>query len=141
MMDLDSTEELELLKAAIAVAVADGRLRRSEMGVVEGLAARCGVGEAWLEAMLADATKGTGAADSIVFRSKDAAREAFKLLVSQAHIDGEIAEEEHDVLVRVAASLGIAGDKFGIGGDEFRSLYQAGVKRADAIRKARQRPL
>ena len=41
-MDVDKTEELGLLKAAIAVAVADGKLRRSEMGVVEGLAARCG---------------------------------------------------------------------------------------------------
>jgi tellurite resistance protein len=139
-MDLDSTEELMLLKAAIALAVADGRLRRSEMGVVEGLAARCGVGEAWLETMLADAAKGAGAVDDIVFRSKDAAREAFKLLVSQAHIDGEITEKEHEVLVQIAASLGIAGDKFGIGGDEFRSLYQAGIKRADAIRKGRQRP-
>ena len=136
-MDVDKTEELELLKAAIAVAVADGKLRRSEMAVVEGLAARCGVEQRSLKAMLAAAAKGADAVDSIVFRSKDAARKAFELLVAQAHIDGEISKEEHDVLRRVAASLGIAGDEFGIGGDEFRSLYQRGVKRADAIRKAR----
>ena len=136
-MDVDKTEELELLKAAIAVAVADGKLRQSEMGVVEGLAARCGVEQRSLKAMLAAAAKGAGAVDSIVFRSKDAARKAFELLVAQAHIDGEISKEEHDVLRRIAASLGIAGDEFGIGGNEFRSLYQRGIKRADAIRKAR----
>jgi len=140
-MDVDKTEELELLKAAIAVAVADGKLRQSEMGVVEGLAARCGVEQRSLKAMLAAAAKGAGAVDSIVFRSKDAARKAFELLVAQAHIDGEISKEEHDVLRRIAASLGIAGDEFGIGGDEFRSLYERGIQRADAIRKARQRPL
>ena len=136
-MDMDKTEELALLTAAISVAVADGKLRRSEMGVVEGLAARCGVEQRSLKAMLTEAAKGAGTVDSIVFRSKDTARTAFELLVAQAHIDGEISKEEHDVLRRVAASLGIAGDEFGIGGDEFRSLYQRGVKRADAIRKAR----
>ena len=139
-MDVDKTEELGLLKAAIAVAVADGKLRRSEMGVVEGLAARCGVGRASLNAMLAEAAKGGSAVDNVVVRSKDGARAAFELLVAQAHIDGEISREEHDVLRRVAASLGIAGDEFGIGGDEFRSLYQRGIQRAETIRKSRQRP-
>ena len=36
-------EDLELLKAAIALACTDGELRRSEMGVIEGLALRVGV--------------------------------------------------------------------------------------------------
>ena len=136
-MDVDKTNELNLLKAAIAVAVADGKLQRSEMGVVEGLAARCGVGQASLKAMLVEAAKGTDAVENIAFRSKDAASKAFELLVAQAHIDGEVSPEEHDVLRRVAASLGIAGDEFGIGGNDFRSLYQRGVERAEAIRKAR----
>lgn len=138
---MDNMEELDLLKAAIAVAVADGKLQRSEKGVVAGLAARCGVGQASLKAMYESAATGADAIDSMVFRSKDAARTAFELLVAQAHIDGEISPEEDEVLVRVAAKLGIAGDRFGIGGDEFRSLYQRGVQRAEAIRQSRKPPL
>ena len=45
-------EKMDLLKAALAVAVADGEVRRSEMGVVRGLAERIGVGKASLDAML-----------------------------------------------------------------------------------------
>ncbi|UCE60356.1 MAG: hypothetical protein JSU63_01135 [Phycisphaerales bacterium] len=140
-MDADTKEAQELLKAAVALAVADGKLRRSEMGVVESLAARCGVGKASLKAMLKAAAKGADAIDSIAIQSKDAVSRGFELLVAQAQIDSEISSEERNVLRRVAASLRIAGDEFGIGGDEFRSLYQRGVKRAEAIRKARQDPL
>ncbi len=140
-MDMDKKEAQELLKAAVALAVADGKLRSSEMGVVESLAARCGVGKSSLKAMLKAAVKGVDIIDSTVFRSKEAVHQAFELLVAQAHIDGEIRNEERDVLRRIAGALGIAGDEFGIGGDEFRSLYQRGVKRAEAIRKARKDPL
>ena len=43
---MDDLEKLELVKAALAVAAADGEIRRSEMGVVMGLAARVGSGPA-----------------------------------------------------------------------------------------------
>lgn len=123
-------EELELLKAALAVAVADGEIRRSEMGVVEGLAMRLGVGRASLEAMLEAAQKDDSTADNILIRSKERARRALELLVAQARIDGEISAEERGVIVRIATSLNLTGD-------EFQSIYEAGIARADRLRESR----
>ena len=58
-------------------------------------------------------------------------RTPLELLVGQARIDGEISDEERSVLVRIASSLGITGD-------DFQTVYQAGIQRADKIRKSRQ---
>ena len=123
-------EELELLKAALAVAVADGEIRRSEMGVVEGLAMRLGVGRASLDAMLEAAQKDDSTTDNILIRSKERAQRALELLVAQARIDGEITAEERSVIVRIATSLNLAGD-------EFQSVYEAGIARADKLRESR----
>jgi uncharacterized tellurite resistance protein B-like protein len=124
-------EKLELLKAVLAVAAADGQLRRSEMGVAQGLAARIGVGQASFEAMIKAAQRGDPSASRILLQSKDSARTALELLVAEARIDGEIHEKEREFLVHIATQLDITGD-------EFQSLYQAGLKRADRIRKRRQ---
>ena len=123
-------EDLELLKAAIAVAVADGELRRSQKGVIEGLAARIGVGRMSLDAMLDAAQLDDSIADNILIRSPDKARSALQLLVAQARIDGEISDEERDVIVRIASAMGISGD-------DFQTIYRAGIARADKLRKAR----
>ncbi len=123
-------EDTELLKATIALAVADGKVRRSEMGVVKGLAQRVGVGETSLQAMFEAAERDESFADDILIRSKDKARAAIKLLVGQARIDGEISDDERSLLVRIATSLGITGT-------DFETVYLAGVKRADRIRKSR----
>ena len=125
-----SIEELEILRAAMAVAVADGRITRSEMGVLKGLAARLGVGGASLDAMLEAAREDDSQADSILIRSKERARVALELLVAEARIDGEISAEEREVIVRIAASLDLVGN-------EFRSIYEAGIARADRIRSSR----
>ncbi len=122
-------EELELLKAAIAVALSDGELRRSEKGIVEGLALRIGVGRASLDAMIDAARQDDSTADNILILSKERARSAFELLVAEARIDGDISNEERAVLVRIAMALGITGDAF-------QAIYQAGIRRADAIRKS-----
>ena len=127
---MGTMEDLELLKAALVVAVADGEIRRSEMGVVQGLAERIGVGRASLEAMIEAAEQDDSIADNILIRSKERAHTAFELLVAQARIDSEISNEERSVLVRVASSLGITGN-------EFEAIYGAGIKRADNIRKSR----
>lgn len=123
-------EDVDLLRAALAVALADGELRRSEMGVLEGLAGRAGVGRVSFEAMVEAAEHNDSIADNILIRSKERARRAFELLVAQARIDGEISNEERGVLVRIAGSLGITGD-------DFQTIYQAGIKQADKIRKSR----
>ncbi len=122
-------EDLELLKATIAVAVADGELRRSELGVVAGLARRAGIGQASFDAMVQAAqTDATFAQNTFLPPVK--ARQAVVLLASQARIDGEISPEERRVIVRIATCLGIAGD-------DFRAAYEEGIKRADAIRARR----
>jgi tellurite resistance protein len=123
-------EDVDLLKAALAVAMADGDLRRSEIGVIKGLAARVGVGRVSFDAMLGEAEIDDSIADNILIRSPERARTALELLVAQARIDGEISDEEREVLVRIACSLRITGD-------DFQAIYQAGIKRADRIRESR----
>ena len=76
--------DLELLKAALAVAVADGEIRRSQKGVVEGLAQRVGVGRASLQAMTEAAEHDDSIADNILIGSPDKARAAFELLGSRS---------------------------------------------------------
>jgi len=125
---MDDLEKLELVKAALAVAAADGEIRRSEMGVVMGLAARVGLGQASLDAMLASAERGDSLAYDIVMRSEKSARTALELLVAEARIDGEITEKERGLIAWIGTRLGIKGDAF-------QSVYKAGIARADAVRK------
>lgn len=134
---MKNLDQLELFKAALAVAVADGKLTRSEMGILKGLAARVGIDRASFEAMLEKAQSRASlvdniAAGAILLRSRDGGRSALELLVAEARIDGEISDEEREVLIRVAS-------KFGLAGHEFQSIYQAGIARADRIRAARRR--
>ena len=124
-------EKLELLRAAIAIAMADGELRRSEKGVIEGLADRAGVGRMSLQAMMDAGSADDSIADNILMGSKDRARTALELLVGEARIDGEISQAEREVLVRIATSLRFTTD-------EFQTIYEAGLARADAIRKSRR---
>ena len=123
-------DDLALLRAAIAVALADGELRRSEMGVLKGLAMRAGVGQMSFDAMLEAAKDGADLADNVALISPDASRTALELLVAQARIDGEISSEEREVIVRIALDLGIKNE-------EFQTIYTKGVDRADALRKAK----
>ena len=123
-------DDLALLRGAIAVALADGELRRSEMGVLKGLAMRAGVGQMSFDAMLEAAKEGADLAGNVAMMSPDAARTAVELLVAQARIDGEISSEEREVIVRIALDLGIKNE-------EFQTIYARGVDRADGIRKAR----
>ena len=123
-------DDLALLRGAIAVALADGELRRSEMGVLKGLAMRAGVGQMSFDAMLEAAKEGADLAGNVAMMSPDAARTALELLVAQARIDGEISSEEREVIVRIAMDLGIKNE-------EFQTIYTKGVGRADALRKAR----
>jgi tellurite resistance protein len=128
---MTTMEDVELLKAAIAVAVADGTIRRSEKGVLQGLAMRVGVGRMSFQAMVDAAEREGFQGDDLLIRSKDKARQAFELLVAQARIDGEISDEERSLLVQIGQRLNITGDEFG-------ELYTAGIRRADDIRRSRK---
>ncbi len=123
-------DDLALLRGAIAVALADGELRRSEMGVLKGLAMRAGVGQLSFDAMLEAAKEGADLAGNVAMISPEAARTALELLVAQARIDGEISTKEREVIVRIAMDMGILGD-------EFQTIYTKGVARADALRKSK----
>lgn len=127
---MNDMEQLELLKAALAVAVADGQLKRSELGVVRGLALRVGLGEASLQAMMEAAKQDPHFGNNILMRSSNSARLALELLVAEARIDGEISDEERALLIRLAERLEVSGE-------EFTELYKAGIARADKIRQSR----
>jgi len=119
-----------LLRAAIAVALADGELRRSEAGFLKKLAERAGVGRVSFEAMLGAAENDPSFADDVLLQSRKSAGRAFELLVAEARIDGVISEKERQVLVRIARGMRIADQ-------EVETLFQAGIRRADAIRRSR----
>jgi tellurite resistance protein len=128
---MQGIEAQELLKAVLAVAVADGELRRSERGVIEGLATRVGLGRASLDAMIETAEQAGPIGGSLLFKSKEQACRALELLVATARIDGDISDEERAVIVRIATSLNLDSD-------EFRSVYEAGIERADKLRASRR---
>jgi tellurite resistance protein len=123
---MDDMEKLELLKAVLAVAAADGEISRAEKGVIEGLADRVGVGSASLEAMLTAARRGDSLAYDVVFKTPEHSRTALELLVAEARIDGEISERERSLIVWIATKLGIKADAF-------ERVYAAGLARADAV--------
>ena len=123
-------ENVELLRAAIAMAVADGKVSRSEMGVVEGLAHRAGVGVVTIEAMFDAAANDETFADNLLCSQRTNAIKAVELLVGLARIDGQVSSEERELIVRIAGSVNVVGD-------EFRAAYESGIKRADDLRKAR----
>ena len=125
-----SMEDLELLRAAMAVALADGELRRSEMGVIKGLAARTGVGRVSFDAMLGAAESDPSFADRILISSPNKARQAVEILVAEAGLDGEISPRERAVIQHIARQLKITDEELG-------ELYEAGVHRADGLRKHR----
>jgi tellurite resistance protein len=127
---MNDMEKLELLQAAVAVAVADDALLRSERGVIEGLAAKAGVGKVSFEAMLAAARRGDDLPARMLLSASPKARLALELLVAEARIDGEINDDERRVLVEIAGRLGLAGD-------DFMTVYEAGIARADQIRQRR----
>ena len=127
---MQDREKLGLFKAALALAVADGELASSEMGVVQGLAVKVGVGQASFDAMVAAARRGEQLADSVVIDSPADARTAMLLLVAQARIDGQITDPERELLVRIAGRLQIPTD-------EFQAIYIEGIRRADEIRARR----
>jgi len=128
---MNNMEQLDLLKAVMALAMADGEVRRSELGVARGLAERLGIGQASFDAMLEAATSDDSIADNMFIGDQAKAHTAFELLVAQARIDGEISVEERGLLVRIAKTLNIDDADFPV-------IYQAGLSRADKLRKSRE---
>ncbi len=123
-------EDLDVLQAVLALAIVDGKLSRSEMGVIEGLARRIGVGQVSLEAMISRARREPNTYEELRIKSQKRARRVMELMVAQARVDGEISDSEREMLVKIALQLGIDTDDFG-------TIYAEGVSRADEIRQRR----
>lgn len=128
---MQDRDKLDLFKAALALAAADQEMTRAEMGIVEGLAAKVGIGRMSFEAMKTAALRGEHVADNVCFSSPDRARQALELLVAEARIDGEITDDERAFLVTLA-------DRMKITGAEFQAIFQAGVQRANEVRGRRK---
>jgi len=128
---MQDRDKLDLFKAALALAAADQQITRAELGILEGLAAKVGIGQKSFEAMKTAALRGEGLADKVCFSSPEMARKALELLVAEARIDGEISEPERRLLVALAERLKIATE-------EFLTIYQAGIQRADELRARRK---
>ena len=121
-------EQLELLKATLVLAAADGEIRHSERGLYERLARRIGVGQASLDAMIDQAHDTHEALEEICSTAIADPQRAFKLLVAAARLDGEISEEEREVLVLMVPKLKLPPE-------QFTELYEEGLALADDLRK------
>ena len=121
-------EQIELLKATLVLAAADGEIRHSERGLYERLARRIGVGRASIDAMIDQARDTHEALEEICGTAIADPQRAFKLLVAAARLDGEISEEEREVLVLMMPKLKLSPDKF-------TELYEEGLALADDLRK------
>ena len=125
-------QERELFEAVLAIAGADGRITRSERGLLESLAERVGVGRASLAAMIDRATREPRfKSDRSLHKVSDPLK-AMELLVAAARIDGEISEEERQLLVRTA-------EIWDIPNDDFMEAFKRGLAAADRVRADHKR--
>jgi tellurite resistance protein len=122
--------DLEVLKAVMAVAAADGNITRAERGVFKTLAGRLGIPQADLDRMIDDIQLDPTTVQKLFATRIADAEEAMKLLVATARIDGQIDDNERKLLVEISSRLGIAVNRFS-------QVYQAGIAAADAMRKRR----
>ena len=125
-------EQIELMRAVVALAAADGKITRSEMGLLTSLATRIGIGEVSLNALIEQAMEQPEKRDELFGYAMSDPELAMELLVGAARIDGEIADAERELLSDIMSMLEIPVDKFG-------EIYQRGIQRADELRNARQR--
>lgn len=126
-------EDLELLNAVLALAVIDGDLSGGEKGIIQGLAARAGIGQVSLDAMIERARREPNVYEDLRISDARKARKAMALLVAQARVDGEISDAERELLVKFATLMDIDTD-------EFAQIYADGVARADEARRRRSDP-
>lgn len=120
-------EQRELFQAVLAVAGADGRITRSERGLLEGLAERVGVGRVSLNAMIKLAISEPGFKTNRSIHTVSDPVKAMELLVAAARIDGEISEQERQLLVRTS-------EIWGIPNEEFVEAFKRGMATADRVR-------
>ena len=123
-------EQVELLKALIVVAAADGKISPSERGLLSRFATRVGIGSASLEAMIERAMSDPSVRDDLFHRTMSNPELALEMLVATARLDGNITSTEREVLIHVRGLLEIPMD-------DFAQVYDRGIQRADSLRNAK----
>lgn len=130
-MSTDSVDSFELLKAALAMAAADGRISGHEKALLKALAERAGVGAASLDAMVHAAIEYPAKHDDLFQRAVKEPERAMQLLVSAAQIDGKISEQERALLVDISFVLGVSAERF-------NEIFKAGLASAKRVRERRE---
>ncbi|MCP4592899.1 MAG: hypothetical protein GY842_19355 [bacterium] len=123
-------EQRDLFEAVLAVAGADGRVTRSERGLLEALAERVGVGCVSLNAMIDRVLRDAEFKTRLSIKEVAEPLKAMELLVAAARIDGEISEEERELLVRISSVWNIPDD-------DFVAAFERGIAQADRLRAKR----
>ncbi len=129
----NTQESFELLKAALAMAVVDGKISGHEKSLLKALAQRAGVGAVSLAAMIEQAQENPASHDELFGRAVKDSERAMQLLVAAAHIDGHISEQERSLLVDISFVLGVSAERF-------NSIFQAGLAASKRVRRSRTRP-
>jgi tellurite resistance protein len=121
-----------MLRAVVVMALADGEISPGEKGLLKGLADRVGIGQASLDAVIDRARNEPSMRDDLFHRGVENAETALELLVGAARLDGEITDEERELLVHLMARLNVPTERFS-------EIYRRGIERADGLRRARSK--
>jgi tellurite resistance protein len=112
-MTLDASDSYELLTAVIALAAADGNVTNSELAVIKALARKAAVEGPELDAMIESAAIDAAARQELLNRAVKQPERAMSLLIAAANIDGNVSEEERNLLVDISCTLGVPARRFG----------------------------
>ena len=125
-------EKSELFRALLAVAGIDGKFTRAEQGLLHGLAERVGIGAASLDAMMERAVREPDLKVSLCSRTLRQPAKALEMLVAAARIDGEIIEDERQLLLHVAETMKLPPEAF-------TAAFERGLATADRLRARRRK--
>jgi len=123
-------EQAEILRAGVVLAAADGVITASEKGLLKSLAKRIGLSEESLDKMIASAMADDSLRASLFHTAAADPMLTLELLVAAARIDGEIHDNEQQIIAQLAERLDVPVS-------EFEAVYDRGIARADAIRGKR----
>jgi tellurite resistance protein len=125
---VELAEHQELLRAAIALSLVDGRISSGEKGFFVRLAERIGVSTQALNALVELAESNPAEREKLFEQSHRNPKLALELLVALARLDGEITHDEREWLVDISTSLDV-------GPLAFSQVYRSGIARADQMRR------
>lgn len=114
------------MKAVLVAVLADGAVSESEKRLVRRVQQRLGIADRQLAGLVKEV--GQGGELSLPTDQKDR-RAALELMVATAAIDGQVGEQERDLLERVALRMEITGR-------QWQELYDQAVAKAQKIRAA-----